>query len=187
MRCFILGIDGNVGLAVAPRCRAEGWDVHPLGADDPLPAESGAVVIDAGSPGRTGWLPATWGNYYGAVERAVRIIGEAERAGYAAVVLCSTPWIGVERSDPYADSKALIEDIARAHNRHGECFVVVDRIGMQNIHAAGSRFEESVRQHDGELGERIVASILHATSKPKPLPSVLRPKPYSDHQLENVK
>lgn len=164
IRAFVLGIDGNVGSALVPAMQAEGWSVIAHAEGLPLPDEGdGAIVVDAGKPGAHGWHPADWPNYFHAVERAVRLIGEAERKGYAALVLCSTPWIGVRADDPYADSKALIEDIARAHNRHGRCFVVVDRIGTQNPNARSpSRFEQSVSQGKGELGERIVASVLYA-------------------------
>lgn len=157
---YLIGADGNVGSAVSAAFASNGWQVAPIEPYAALPALPGAVVMDAGPPGPAGWEPASWSNYFGAVERAVRIIGQAERAGYAAVVLCATPWITVRAQDPYADSKALIEDIARAHNRHGRTFVLVDRIGMQNPMAQNAtRFEESVRQQPGELGERILASL----------------------------
>lgn len=163
MRIYIIGADGNVGSVIAEACAAEGWEVANLDPDDALPTDAGAILVDAGPAGHTGYEPATWSNYYGAVERAVRIIGEADRNGFAAVMLCSTPWIAVRTGDPYSDSKALIEDIARSHNRHGKCFVLVDRIGMQHDAAVDpSRFELSVRQRPGQLGERIVASLLQA-------------------------
>ncbi|TAJ72986.1 MAG: hypothetical protein EPO45_19215 [Sphingobium sp.] len=182
----IIGVDGRVGSAVAAAFAKEGWSVHPLSPDGPLPEMRHAVVVDAGAPGLTGYRPAAWGNYFGAVERAVRVIGEAERAGYAAAVLFSTPWIAVRSGDPYADSKALIEDIALSHNRHGRCFVLMDRVGMQNDQAVDpSRFELSVEQAEGQLGERVVAALLHAvpmlaTGARKPLPPVLLPKPFAD-------
>jgi nucleoside-diphosphate-sugar epimerase len=163
MRVYLIGHDGNVGSALAAACEREGWTVTPIGAAEPLPDDPGAVVVDAGPPGATGWRPAQWSNYFGAVERAVRVLGEAERKGYAAAVFCSTPWVAW-RGNAYSDSKALIEEIARTHNRHGATVAIVDRVGMQNDtpHIKGSRFEESVRQREGELGERVIASILHA-------------------------
>ena len=159
---YLIGGDGRVGRALTPPLRHAGYDVRSLAAEAPLPPEPGSIFIDAGPAGLTGYEPPTWLNYLGAVQRGLSLIAQAEKASYAAGVLLSTPWVQIRTGDPYADSKALIEDIAKAHNRHGRTFIVVDRVGMVNPDVpvgTGSRFEESVRQREGELGERIAASL----------------------------
>ena len=158
-KAYVIGSDGNVGSAVTAALRAEGWTVAAIGPDDSLPLD-GSAVVDAGPPGRSGWAQS-WANYYGAVERCVRLLGEAERAGYAAAVFFSTDWIAAGKVDAYADSKALIEAVARTHNQYGSCVAIVDRVGWHGPEQDdATRFARAVRQTDGQLGERVVAAIL---------------------------
>lgn len=163
---IILGADGNVGRCISKACELEGWPIMGGTGDVKLLecAYQGKVIIfDCGKPGHVGWAENSWQNNFLAVRRATEIIDAANRSvNVAAVMLCSTPWVSV-RSDPYSETKFLLENIARSHNRYGAFPVVVDRIGMQNdAHVDASRFEESVRNLPGELGERVVASVLLA-------------------------
>jgi hypothetical protein len=158
--------------------RKEGWDVRefdpfPYSYDVDLPGIytddcQEVVVIDAGSPGERGYTPETWLNYSEAVLRAIKVMKSAEEEGYLAAVFCSTPWT-MFRSNAYTDSKRLIEHMAEVQNRHGKCRAIIDYVGMQtwedtwgDSRGKVSRFEESVRQRPGELGERVIAAILHA-------------------------
>ena len=165
---FIIGADGNVGREVAAACKAEGWLVH---AVDSLPENlrsfPNALVIDCGKPGHLGWGEVTWPNYFLAVQRATLLIDQCNQApNVKGMLLCSTPWVAVKSTCAYSEAKYLIEQIAHSHNRFGSYPVVVDRVGMQVPDPVGSRsrFEESVRQASGELGERAVASLLCAIS-----------------------
>lgn len=163
---IILGADGNVGRCIADACSLEGWSIMGGTGDVKLlecDYQGKVIIFDCGKPGHVGWEENSWRNNFLAVRRATEIIDAANRsANVAAVMLCSTPWIGV-RSDPYSETKFLLECIARSHNRYGDFPVVVDRIGMQNdAHLNASRFEESVRNLPGELGERVVSSVLRA-------------------------
>ncbi|BBC99089.1 hypothetical protein [Sphingobium sp. YG1] len=165
---YIVGIDGNVGRACAEAMRAEGWLVVGLADNEDLPAWPGAIVVDAGWPGEQGYTPETWLNYSHAVARALRVMRQAEELGYAAALFCSSPWT-MFRTNAYSDSKRLIEHMAEVQNRHGKCRAIIDYVGMQtwedtwgDSRGKVSRFEESVRQRPGELGERVIAAILHA-------------------------
>lgn len=178
MIAYIINIKGNVGRACAEAMRKEGWDVRGhenVSAQyvEDLPSIYGeddkeVVVIDAGSPGERGYTPETWLNYSEAVSRAIQVMRSAEEKGYLAAVFCSTPWT-MFRSNAYTDSKRLIEHMAEVQNRHGKCRAIIDYVGMQtwedtwgDSRGKVSRFEESVRQQPGELGERVISAILHA-------------------------
>lgn len=166
----IININGNVGRACAEAMRKEGWSVFGLGEDDALPDAwpDDKVVVDAGSPGLQGYAPDSWPNYSYAVARALRVMREADDRGYLASMFCSTPWT-MFRTNAYSDSKRLIEHMVDIQNRHGNCRAIIDYVGMQtwddtwgDSRGKASRFEESVRQRPGELGERVIAAILHA-------------------------
>lgn len=168
---FIIGADGNVGKQIAAACAAEGWAVVDANA---LPLQldgvPDAIVIDCGKPGHNGWAPNTWGNFFLSIQRAASLIDQCNHASNVrGMLLCSTPWVGVGSNCAYAETKRLLEQIAHSNNRFGTYPIVVDRIGMQTDDAPGtrSRFEESVRQSPGELGERIVASLLYAIANHK--------------------
>lgn len=168
MNVYIINIEGNVGRACADAMRKEGWRVTALSDEEDLPPTSDAIVIDAGDPGEQGYNPDSWQNYSYAVARALRVMRQAENHGYAAALFCSTPWT-MFRGNAYSDSKRLIEHMAEIQNRHGKCRAIIDYVGMQtwddtwgDSRGKASRFEESVRQRPGEMGERMIAAILHA-------------------------
>lgn len=166
MNVYIINAIGNVGRACSEAMAAEGWTVIPMDDGQDLPEDPGAVIVDAGFPGETGYHPETWLNYSYVAERALRVMRQAERNQYAVAVFCSTPWT-MFRNDPYTDSKRLIESMAELQNRYGKCRAVIDYVGMQtwedtygDSRGKCCRYEESVRQRPGELGERVIASIL---------------------------
>lgn len=164
----ILGSDGRVGSVIVAGLQKEGWSVTDVAAGD-VPAGHD-LFFDCGPAGTNGYDRTDWPNYFGAVERAVQLIARCEAAGYKLLMICATPWIALRTGDPYSDSKALIEHIAQVHNRHGKCFVLVDRVGMQDARRAPmSRFEASLEQREGMLAERVIASTLHILEGPAPV------------------